>query len=338
MPPSVQWSCVAGFGPNISWCGASCALSSSSTMPGSTTQVLAPGSTETTLRQYLDQSMTTATLHACPARLVPPPRDTTGAPKLPAYGHRLHPAVYAARDHDADRHLAVVRRVGAVGAAAARVEPDLAVDPLTQGSLERPDVDPRWPGAADDRIRQGHPGHDGLLCICLPPGGQRLPRPGALMPRRCRCVPRPRGAGLAAASSRSRGRCRRRGCRNADQPSARSPVAPSCSSAWPLSSPVNIRIESSTEWNSCAATSTNDIATAAHDLRCRGSSRGVLHAGQQRDAPMPARTARQERAPGDAEVRVVRVRARRPSDRSSGSAHHGQRGHRRCRRAGSRPG
>ena len=49
-------------------------------MPGSTTQVLAPGSTETTLRQYLDQSMTTntATLHACPARLVPPPRDTTG--------------------------------------------------------------------------------------------------------------------------------------------------------------------------------------------------------------------------------------------------------------------
>ena len=49
-------------------------------MPGSTTQVLAPESTEVTLRQYLDQSMTTATLHACPARLVPPPRDTTGAP------------------------------------------------------------------------------------------------------------------------------------------------------------------------------------------------------------------------------------------------------------------
>jgi hypothetical protein len=49
-------------------------------MPGSTTQVLASGSTRTRPWQYLDQSMTTATLHDCPARLVPPPRDTTGAP------------------------------------------------------------------------------------------------------------------------------------------------------------------------------------------------------------------------------------------------------------------
>jgi hypothetical protein len=71
---------VAGRGPNINPCGASAELSSSSTMPGSTTQVCAPGSTETTPWQYFDQSMTTAALHACPARLVPPPRDTTGAP------------------------------------------------------------------------------------------------------------------------------------------------------------------------------------------------------------------------------------------------------------------
>jgi hypothetical protein len=54
-------------------------LSSSRTIPASTTQVRAPGSTETTSWQYFDQSMTTAALHACPARLVPPPRDTTGA-------------------------------------------------------------------------------------------------------------------------------------------------------------------------------------------------------------------------------------------------------------------
>jgi hypothetical protein len=49
-------------------------------MPGSTTQVLPSGSTLTRPWQYLDQSMTTATLHVCPARLVPPPLDTTGAP------------------------------------------------------------------------------------------------------------------------------------------------------------------------------------------------------------------------------------------------------------------
>ena len=49
-------------------------------MPGSTTQVRASGSTETRPWQYLDQSMTTAALHDCPARLVPPPRDTTGTP------------------------------------------------------------------------------------------------------------------------------------------------------------------------------------------------------------------------------------------------------------------
>ena len=49
-------------------------------MPGSTTQVRASGSTETRPWQYLDQSMTTAALHACPARLVPPPRETTGVP------------------------------------------------------------------------------------------------------------------------------------------------------------------------------------------------------------------------------------------------------------------
>ena len=49
-------------------------------MPGSTMHVFASGSTELTRRQYLDQSITTATLQVCPARLVPPPRDTTGAP------------------------------------------------------------------------------------------------------------------------------------------------------------------------------------------------------------------------------------------------------------------
>ena len=156
MPPSVQWSCVAGLGPNISWCGASWALSSSSTMPGSTMQVRASASTETTPWQYFDQSMTTATLHVCPARLVPPPRDTTGAPCSRHTAIACSAGLDGAWYHHADRHLAVVRRVGAVGAAAARVEPDLAVDPLPQGTLEGVGVHGRRPGAADDRIWQGH--------------------------------------------------------------------------------------------------------------------------------------------------------------------------------------
>ena len=71
IPPRVQWSWVAGFGPNIRRCDASWALSSSRTMPGSTTQVLAWASTETSRLQYFDQSMITATLQVCPARLVP---------------------------------------------------------------------------------------------------------------------------------------------------------------------------------------------------------------------------------------------------------------------------
>ncbi len=62
MPPSAQWLCVDGFGPNCSLWSASWRLSSSSTSPGSTTQVRASGSTETRAWQYLLQSITTAVL------------------------------------------------------------------------------------------------------------------------------------------------------------------------------------------------------------------------------------------------------------------------------------
>ena len=54
---------------------------------------------------------------------------------------------------------------------AARVEADLAVDPLPQGALESADVHRRPPGAADDRIWQGDAGHTepplvSLLGVC----------------------------------------------------------------------------------------------------------------------------------------------------------------------------
>jgi hypothetical protein len=79
MPPSVQLSWVAGSGPYSRPYGASCRLRTSSTMPGSTTQVLASASTLISRSQCLDQSITTAVLQHSPARLVPPPRDSTGA-------------------------------------------------------------------------------------------------------------------------------------------------------------------------------------------------------------------------------------------------------------------
>ncbi len=78
IPPSVQFMWVAGSGPNRRPCCPSWSLSTSSTIPGSTTAVRASGSTSTRRWQYLDQSMTTAVLVHWPARLVPPPRDSSG--------------------------------------------------------------------------------------------------------------------------------------------------------------------------------------------------------------------------------------------------------------------
>src|SRR5438552_4300538 len=80
IPPSVQFMCVEGFGPKLRPAPDSCSLSTSRTMPGSTRQVRAALSTESRRLQYLDQSSTTAVFVHCPARLVPPPRERTGAP------------------------------------------------------------------------------------------------------------------------------------------------------------------------------------------------------------------------------------------------------------------
>src|SRR4051812_22628582 len=80
MPPREQWLWVDGLGPNWSLWSESWRLSSSSTMPGSTTQVRRSGLTDTSRWQYFVQSMTTAVLVHWPPRLVPPPRESTGAP------------------------------------------------------------------------------------------------------------------------------------------------------------------------------------------------------------------------------------------------------------------
>lgn len=59
---------------------------------------------------------------------------------LPAHSDRLHGVLDGTGHHEADWHLTVVGRVGAVGAAAVGIKPDLATDPLRQRAL-KPGID-----------------------------------------------------------------------------------------------------------------------------------------------------------------------------------------------------
>jgi len=80
IPPSVAWSWVAGSGPNVSWCGSAASLSSSQITPGWTRACRRRGSSATTAFMYFEKSKTTAWLTVWPARPVPQPRPSTGAP------------------------------------------------------------------------------------------------------------------------------------------------------------------------------------------------------------------------------------------------------------------
>jgi hypothetical protein len=79
IPPSVQWSCVEGSGPNVRPCASASRRRSSRIVPGSTRASFLSGSISSTRFRYFEKSIITATLQHCPARLVPPPREMTGA-------------------------------------------------------------------------------------------------------------------------------------------------------------------------------------------------------------------------------------------------------------------
>ena len=102
---------------------------------------LRSGSIERTLLTCFDQSITTATLQQPPVRLVPPPRERSGAPWRRQTATVSIDVLDVPRDHDADRHLAVVRAVGRVEGPAAGVEPDLAADRPAQLGRDAPGVD-----------------------------------------------------------------------------------------------------------------------------------------------------------------------------------------------------
>ena len=128
IPPSVQFMCVAGSGPNRRLVRLSCSsLSTSSTMPGSTMQVRAPASTSMTAVAVLgpvDDDRRVGAL-AGQAGAAAPGQHRRAVPA--ADRDRRHGRLDRARHDDADRDLAEVRGVGGVGGARARVEPDLAV-------------------------------------------------------------------------------------------------------------------------------------------------------------------------------------------------------------------
>ena len=138
---SCRRACTTGASPdpapNVRPTRSASSRRRSSTTPGCTRACRLAGSTARMPWQCLEKSMTTATLQHCPARLVPAPRERTGAPNCAAGRHGGDDVVGVAGHDDADRHLPVVGRVGRVERAAGRVEPHLAPDGLPQAGLER---------------------------------------------------------------------------------------------------------------------------------------------------------------------------------------------------------
>src|SRR4051794_16509200 len=78
-PPIVQRECDDGSGPNTRFCSPVCSLSCSLMTP--VWQVTRRPATSTSPMpvRYLEKSMITALLTVSPDRLVPPPRQVTGA-------------------------------------------------------------------------------------------------------------------------------------------------------------------------------------------------------------------------------------------------------------------
>ncbi len=81
IPPIVACALVDTSTGNQSRSLLRCAFSASSTMPGSTSTVIASRSNASTLRRCLLASMTSAAPVVCPHCDVPAPRIRTGAPR-----------------------------------------------------------------------------------------------------------------------------------------------------------------------------------------------------------------------------------------------------------------
>ncbi len=78
-PPTVQAASLAGSGPSRRWYGASAAFTRRTTAPGSA-RTRAPSSNTVTPPKCRRVSTRTASVPACPDRLVPPDRNVSGTP------------------------------------------------------------------------------------------------------------------------------------------------------------------------------------------------------------------------------------------------------------------
>ena len=80
IPPTFARFVVDTSGVNCNLCGFKKAFRWSRTTPGSTRTVRAAASKSRIRSRYLDTSTTMAAPTVCPAKLVPPPRASTGNP------------------------------------------------------------------------------------------------------------------------------------------------------------------------------------------------------------------------------------------------------------------
>ena len=111
--------------------------------------------------QYFDQSITTATLRALPGQAgAAAAREHRGA-VLAAHRDGVDGGLDRARDHDADRHLPVVRARRWRRRPGAGVEPDLAVHRLAESrssaSTSTPTRSLLMPGLSLDRSQRTSP-------------------------------------------------------------------------------------------------------------------------------------------------------------------------------------
>ena len=100
---------------------------------------------QSTWFRCLDQSITTATLQQPPVKAGAAAARQERRTMSPADRDRLDHIVDVPGNHDADRHLAIVRAVGCVKGAAAGVESHLAADHLAQLGRDRAGVDEERP-------------------------------------------------------------------------------------------------------------------------------------------------------------------------------------------------
>ena len=102
MPPMVAREEVETSTGNHSPVWRSCRFSSSSTMPGSTTQVRASGSTEISRFRCLEKSMTSARPTVWPDWEVAPPRGSSGTPSSRAIAIAVRTSSMRLGHHHAD--------------------------------------------------------------------------------------------------------------------------------------------------------------------------------------------------------------------------------------------